>query len=280
MRRLVAALLPVLLSAPAPWAAAEERRLRILLANDDGIEAAGLAAAYAELSKLGEVTVAAPDANQSGVGHGVTYAVPIFVRSIAPRVPPPSSAPQGPWYRIAATPATCVRLALTALLKDKPDVVVSGINRGDNAGLTLYVSGTLGAAREAAFDGVPAVAASLVDSPHMDYAPGAAVLARIVRETVARGLPRGTFLSVNVPATAIKGIKVVPHSLRNGTNAYDRRESPRGELYFWNIWTEPVDSDPETDVGAITAGFVAVTPLRVDANDPEARKAIETWELR
>jgi 5'-nucleotidase len=208
------------------------------------------------------------------------YAAPIFVRTIEPRVPPPSSAPQGPWYRIAATPATCVRLALTALLQAKPDVVVSGINRGDNAGLTLYVSGTLGAAREAAFDGIPAVAASLVSSPHMDYAPGAAVLARIVREALARGLPQGTFLSVNIPATAIKGIKVVPHSLRNGTNAYERRESPRGELYFWNIWTEPVDPDPQTDVGAITGGYVAITPLRVDANDPGALKAIEAWELR
>ena len=279
MRRLAAALLPVLLAASVPGAPAEERRARILLANDDGIEAPGLAAAFAELSKLGEVTVAAPDTNQSGVSHGVTYAVPIFVRTIEPLVVPPSPGSSGPWYRIAATPATCVRLALTSLLKEKPDVVVSGINRGDNAGLTLYVSGTLGAAREAAFDGIPAVAASLVSSPKMDYGPGAVVLARVVRETLARGLPRGTFLSVNLPATAIKGIKVVPHSQKNGTNAYERRASPRGLVYFWNVWTEPIDSDPETDVAAITNGYVALTPLRVNVNDPEALRAIEAWEL-
>ena len=279
MRRLAAALLPVLLAA-ASGAGAEERRPRILLANDDGIEAPGLAAAYAELSKLGEVTVAAPDTNQSGVSHGVTYAVPIFARTIEPRVAALVPGNAGPWYRIAATPATCVRLALTSLLKEKPDVVVSGINRGDNAGLTLYVSGTLGAAREAAFDGIPAVAASLVSSPRMDYGPGSVVLARVVRETLARGLPPGTLLSVNIPATAIKGIKVVPHSQKNGTNAYERRESPRGEVYYWNLWTEPIDSDPETDVGAITAGYVAVTPLRVNANDPEALRAIESWQLR
>jgi len=279
MRRLAATLLPVLLAA-ASGAGAEERRPRILLANDDGIEAPGLAAAYVELSKLGEVTVAAPDTNQSGVSHGVTYAVPIFARTIEPRAAALVPGNAGPWYRIAATPATCVRLALTSLLKEKPDVVVSGINRGDNAGLTLYVSGTLGAAREAAFDGIPAVAASLVSSPSMDYAPGAAVLARIVRETLSRGLPRGTLLSLNIPATAIKGIKVVPHSLKSGTNAYERRESPRGEVYYWNLWTEPVDPDSETDVGAITAGYVAVTPLRVTANDPEALRAIESWQLR
>ena len=142
MRRLAVALLLVLLAAPVPGAKAEERRPRILLANDDGIEAPGLAAAYSELSKWGEVTVAAPDTNQSGVSHGVTYAVPIFVRTIEPLVALPSPASPGAWYRIAATPATCVRLALTSLLKEKPDVVVSGINRGDNAGLTLYLSGT------------------------------------------------------------------------------------------------------------------------------------------
>ena len=279
MRRLAVALPLVLLAVPGPEASAEERPPRILLANDDGIEAPGLAAAYAELSKVGEVTVAAPDANQSGVGHGVTYAVPIFVRTIEPLVALPAPFTQAPWYRIAATPATCVRLALTSLLKEKPDVVVSGINRGDNAGLTLYVSGTLAAAREAAFDGIPAVAASLVSSPKMDYGPGAAVLARVVRETLARGLPRGTFLSVNIPATAIKGIKVVAHSLRSGTNVYERRESPRREVYFWNVWTEPVDPDPQTDVAAITNGYVALTPLRVNVNDPEAQRALEAWEL-
>jgi 5'-nucleotidase len=257
---------------------AGEGRPRILLANDDGIAAPGLLAVYAELARLGEVTVAAPAENQSGVGHGITYAEPIMVRKIEPLVR--AEGPQGPWWRIAARPATCVRLALTSLLAEKPDLVVSGINKGDNAGLTLYVSGTLGAAREAAFDGIPAIGASLVESPSMDYAPGAAVVARIAAEVLKRGLPRGTFLSVNVPAAAIKGIKVVPHSLEAGTNAYDRRETPRHELYFWNVWTEPVDPGSATDVGAITDGYVAVTPLRIDANDDAARKAIEAWPLR
>jgi len=103
---------------------------------------------------------------------------------------------------------------------------------------------------------------------------------RIAAEVLKRGLPRGTFHSVNLPAAAIKGIKIVPHSLKAGTNAYDRRETPRHELYFWNLWTEPVDPGSATDVGAITDGYVAVTPLRIDANDDVARKAIEAWSLR
>jgi 5'/3'-nucleotidase len=173
-----------------------------------------------------------------------------------------------------------VRLALSALLPEKPDLVVSGINRGDNAGLTLYVSGTLGAAREAAFDGLPSIAASLVDSPKMDYVPGAAVLGRIAAETLKRGLPKGIFLSVNFPALEIRGIKVVRHSMQAGTTRFDRRENPEHQIYFWNIWTPPADLDPETDAGALRDGYVAVTPLRVEVNDADARKAIEGWGLR
>ena len=255
-----------------------EGRPRILLANDDGISAPGLLAVYAELARLGEVTVSAPAENQSGVGHGITYVEPIMVRQIDPLVQVEGA--QGPWYRVAARPATCVRLALTSLLAEKPDLVVSGINKGDTAGLTLYVSGTLGAAREAAFDGIPAIGASLVESPTMDYAPGAAAVGRIAAEVLKRGLPRGIFLSVNIPATAIRGVKVVPHSLKAGKNTYDRRQTPRGELYFWNVWSEPVDPGSATDVGAITDGYVAVTPLRIDVNDEASRKAIEAWPLR
>lgn len=262
----------------AVGAGAADRRPRILLADDDGIAAAGLLAAYEELAKIGEVTVAAPAENQSGVGHGITYREPILMTAIDPLVK--VDGPQGPWYRIEAKPATCVRLALASLLTEKPDLVVSGINRGDNAGLTIYVSGTLGAAREAAFDGIPSIAASLVTSPGMDYRPGAALLGRVAATVLKRGLPKGTFLSLNFPATAIKGVRVVPHSLRSGLNQYERRVNPEDQIYFWNIWTEPADPDDMTDAGALREGYATVTPLRVDANDRETLRVIEGWGLR
>jgi 5'-nucleotidase len=274
-RRLAAAAVLVFLAVSAR---AAERRPRILLSNDDGIAAPGLLAAYPELAKLGEVTVAAPADNQSGVGHGITYIEPIMMKAIDPLVA--VEGPQGPWYRISARPATCVRLALSALLPEKPDLVVSGINRGDNAGLTIYVSGTLGAAREAAFDGIPSIATSLVTSPKMDYRPGAEVLGRLAAETLKRGLPKGIFLSVNFPAVPIRGIKVVPHSLEAGLNRYEKRVNPEDQIYFWNIWTSPADPNPETDAGALRDGYVSVTPLRIDVNDAEARKAIQGWGLR
>jgi len=273
----------VLLSwvAAAGWA--EERRPRILLSNDDGIAAPGLLAAYEELAKIGEVTVAAPAENQSGVGHGITYREPIMVSTIDPLAR--AAGPQGPWHRIEAKPATCVRLALASLLASRPDLVVSGINRGDNAGLSIYVSGTLGAAREAAFDGIPSIAASQVTWPGMakgaeGYRPGAALLARVAGEVLKRGLLPGTFLSLNVPAGEIKGVRVVPHSLRTGLNQFERRLNPEQETYFWNIWTEPADPDPGTDAGSLREGYATVTPLRIDATDREAIRAIEGWGLR
>jgi len=259
-------------------AAAPARRPRILLSNDDGIAAPGLAAAYAELARLGEVTVAAPSTDQSGAGHGITYAEPIFLDTIEPLVK--AETPQGPWYRIAARPATCVRLALTSLLPARPDLVVSGINRGDNAGLAVYVSGTLGAAREAAFDGIPSIGASLVHSPKMDYDRAAVVLGRIAAEVLKRGLPPGVFLSVNVPAVETRGVKVVPHSLRRGVDRFERRQSPRGQVYYWSSWTPPADPDPETDAGALPLGWVTVTPLRIDDTDHDAIEAIRAWNLR
>ena len=262
---------------------AADRRPRILLSDDDGIAAPGLLAAYEELARMGEVTVAAPAENQSGVGHGITYREPIMVRTIDPLVR--AAGPQGPWHRIEARPATCVRLALASLLPGRPDLVVSGINRGDNAGLALYVSGTLGAAREAAFDGIPSIAASQVTWPDLGkgpegYRPGAALLARVAAEVLKRSLPAGTFLSLNFPAGYIKGVRVVPHSLRTGLNRYERRENPEHETYFWNVWTEPADPDPQTDAGSLREGYATVTPLRIDANDREAIRAIEGWGLR
>ena len=271
---------------------AADRRPRILLSNDDGIAAPGLLAAYEELAKIGEVTVAAPAENQSGVGHGITYREPIMVQAIDPLVKSPG--PQGPphppdavgrWHRIEAKPATCVRLALASLLAERPDLVVSGINRGDNAGLSIYVSGTLGAAREAAFDGIPSIAASQVTWPEMakgadGYRPGAALLGRVAAVVLKRGLPPGTFLSLNFPAGEMKGVRVVPHSLRTGLNQYERRVNPEGETYFWNIWTGPADPDPGTDAGSLREGYATVTPLRIDATDREAMRAIEGWGLR
>jgi 5'-nucleotidase len=256
-----------------------QRRPRILLSDDDGISAAGLLALYPELARLGEVTVAAPADNQSGVGHGITYADPILLREIEPLAK--AETRQGRWYRIVARPATCVRLALSTLLAERPDLVVSGINRGDNVGLVVYMSGTVGAAREAAFDGIPSIAASQEIGPGMDYRAGAAFVGRLAAEVLRRGVPHGTFINVNIPAGQIKGVKVVPHAMTAGVNTYEKRVSPRGDTYFWNAWTEPAAPGLDTDVGAVRGGYVAVTPLGIEVNAAaNARTELEGWNLK
>lgn len=275
--RLGAVLAILLFSAASGRLLSAERRPLILLTNDDGIAAPGLAALHAELTRLGEVVVAAPAENQSGVGHSITYAEPIMVRLVEP--PGRREGVPGAWYGVGARPATCVRLALASLLGRRPDLVVSGINRGENTGLALHVSGTLAAAREAAFDGIPSLGVSLAESEAMDYAAAASASSRLAREVLARGLPPGIFLAVNVPAGAIQGIKVVPHAGQTGRRTFERRESPYGQVYYWSLWTGPVDESLETDLGALARGYLTVTPLSVGANDASALQALESWRL-
>ncbi len=172
---------------PAP----AERPLEILVTNDDGIEAPGIAALVEALRPLGTVTVAAPDVNRSGASHGVTSDRPIVVRE---------SVRDGlRWLAIDALPATCVRLAVEELLPARPDIVVSGINRGENLGTVTFFSATVGAAREAGFLGVPAIAVNLVAARGMDFGTAAAVTAAIVRAVGRDGIAKGAFLNVNVP---------------------------------------------------------------------------------
>ncbi len=254
----------------APPQQAPAKPFRILLANDDGIQAPGLLAVYYELSQIAEVTVVAPAADQSGVGHGITYRTPILVSE---------QLREGKtWYAVEALPATCVRLGLAALVKEKPDLVVSGINRGANPGLVTYISGTCGAAREAAFSGIPAIAVSLVSSPSMDYKPAAHFTRRVVELIRLKGgLPAGVWLNINYPSGLAKGARVTRQSVKADEQTYEERRSPRGQRYFWNIY-KPVESDePGTDVAALREGFASVTPMQLDQSSATLRPKLEEW---
>lgn len=236
-------------------------RLTILLSNDDGYDAPGLKALVEALAPIAQLTVAAPAEQQSGAGHGITYREPIIVNRM--------DRDGGiPWYSITARPATCVRLGLEALMTAKPDLVISGINRGENLGVVTFISGTVGAAREAAFDGLPTMAVSLGGNNSDDYKAAAAYVRRLVEQLQAQKLLRpGLFLNVNVPAgvaRGIKGVRITKLSLKVPGNKYERRASPRGQLYFWSTY-EPVTEDVEgTDVQAFEQGYISITPLSLD----------------
>lgn len=259
------ALLVIVLSVGASLTTAQESaatpRLTILLSNDDGYDAPGLKALAEALAPIARVVVAAPASEQSGSGHGITYREPIMVNRLDR---------DGPilWYSITARPATCVRLGLEALVTTKPDLVISGINRGENLGVVTLVSGTVGAAREAALEGLPAVAISMGGNNADDYKAAAAYVRRLVEQLQAERLLRpGLFLNVNVPAgvaRGIKGVRLTRLSLKVPRNKYERRTSPYGQLYFWSIY-EPVTEDVQgTDVHAFGQGYISITPLSVD----------------
>jgi len=268
------ACVPVVATTPAPPgpAAAAQRPYRILVTNDDGVRAPGILAVAQALQSLGEVTIAAPAENQSGKGHSIITSDPIFVDQVTLTGGLRA-------FSIVATPASCVKVGVRALMTEKPDLVVSGINRGYNLGRVTYVSGTVGAAREAVLMGIPAIASSLsVDETN--YAAAAEIVGRIAALVHQHGLDAGVLLNINVPpgpSTAIKGVRVTRQSAQTGEERFEEQRSPTGRRMFWSIWKEPTGDVEGTDVWATEHGYAAVTPLRADEFDA---KTFDAWQGR
>lgn len=247
---------------------------RILVTNDDGVRAPGILALAQELEAIGDVTIVAPAENQSGKGHSISITDPVYVD--------PVSLPGGLEALAAtATPASCVKLALLALLKERPHLVVSGINRGYNLGKTAYVSGTVGAAREGALNGIPAIASSMdIASGWSDYTAAARATTEIARLVKARGLPSGVFLNVNVPAGVPKGTRLAAQSGLMGEESWVERKDPRGRRYFWNDYKDSTKDVEGTDVSLAAAGYIAVVPLRAREYDAAAAEKLKAWKFR
>lgn len=245
------------------------KRPRILLTNDDGVRADGLRACYEELARIADVTVVAPTEQRSGMSHGITLEYPLRATPLADL----------PGFMVEYTPVDCVKLALKCLLPEKPDLVVSGINRGSNAGHLVHYSGTVGAAVEAVLNGVPAVASSLCGYRDVDFR----YAARVTREVCARALERGPLpdpivLNLNVPhlpEERIKGFKVCRQSTRMFPDNYDRRQDPRGQDYFWLTGVYAFEGGtPDDDLTAVQEGYVALTPVSVDWTHERSYRAL------
>lgn len=233
----------------------------ILLTNDDGIHAEGLRYLRRAVSALGRVSIVAPESQQSAIGHAITLYEPIRVREVMR---------DGLFYGygVQGTPADAVKLALYSLLPRVPDLVISGINDGANVGINVLYSGTVSAATEAAILGVPAMAVSLAqkkDPPFELALPHVETLARLILEN---GLPPGVALSVNIPALPVdevRGFKLTRQGLAKFRERYERREDPRGNVYYWlSGEVVPDTSDDATDLAALVDGYVSVTPLFYD----------------
>jgi 5'-nucleotidase len=249
----------------------------ILITNDDGIFAPGLKALHKALSKIGAVTVVAPDAERSAVGHAITTVDILRVREVEQ---------DGVVYGLAVsgTPADCVKIAICSLLDKKPDIVVSGINQGPNTGMNVIYSGTVSAATEATMLGVPAFAVSLASFTSRDFGFAAQYSSGLVKKVLAEGLPGGVLLNVNIPPVTpdeIKGVKITRQGLARFTEEFHKRIDPRNRAYWW-LGGELLEVEEEegTDSAALQKGYVSVTPLHYDMTSYKSIKIIEGWKLK
>ena len=252
--------------------------MRILLTNDDGIYAPGLRALRRELQKLGEVVVVAPATEQSATGHSVTLLTPLLVTEVFDE----DASFLG--WAVEGRPADCMKLALLELLKDPPDLIISGLNAGSNAGINVLYSGTVAAAIEAAFYGYTAIACSLeyTKDARLDWPRAAAYARQVVEQILAHNLAPGSLFNVNIPPLErgpVKGIQVMPQNVSIYQEKFDRRTNPRGRTYFW---TSPEfhcpEPHPDTDVTALAEQFITVTPLKFDLTDHARMQQMQEWK--
>jgi 5'-nucleotidase len=250
--------------------------MNILLTNDDGIYAEGIAELYRSLKRVGTVTVVAPDREQSSVGHGITLSHPIWIKKVNRRK-------NFKGYGISGTPADCVKFAIRVLLKQKPDIVVSGINLGSNDGCSVFYSGTVAGAREGALMGIPSVAISLATFVNPDFRYAAIFGAKLVKMLNRHKMSPGTFLNVNVPhlkPSKIKGVRVT----RQGTDPlhgeFRKRIDPHLREYYWMTGRlSRIKKDIEVDTYALQRGYVTVTPIHCDMTEEKALEDIKRWKM-
>ncbi|MBF0594047.1 MAG: 5'/3'-nucleotidase SurE [Candidatus Omnitrophica bacterium] len=236
--------------------------MHILLTNDDGIRAPGIAALFKQLTTFSRVTIVAPEGERSSISQAITLDHPLY-HSMVPFL----GKTQG--HSLSGTPADCVKFALAVLLKkDRPDIIVSGINRGSNDGCSVFYSGTVAAAREGALQGLPSIAVSLDEWDNPNFAPSAIIGAKIVRTIINKKLPKGTFLNVNVPPGIPRGTRWTCQCRVPIHSEFRRRKDPGGREYYWLTGRPPAGPNEKTsDSYLLARGFATVTPVHCDSTD-------------
>jgi len=258
-----------------PTIATGVNNVRILLTNDDGVFAPGLRALRKSLMTIGEVTVVGPALEQSGVGHSITLLEPLIVKAVDYE----DGATAG--YMVEGSPADSVKLAICELLGRPPDLIISGINAGSNAGINVLYSGTVAAAIEGAFFGITSIAVSLELAEHFDYPHAADNALRVIRRILANNPKPGSLFNINLPAHSRgepKGIKVVPMGVGRHGEGFERRQDPRGRTYYWMTYNPPYHLEgPETDVTSLCEGYITVTPLHFDLTRHDQISEVGKW---
>jgi len=254
------------------------KRPLILVTNDDGITAPGIATLVDVMKTLGDVVVVAPDKPQSGMGHAITINSTLRINKV-------NIYGVKEEYSCTGTPVDCVKIAINKILKCKPDLVVSGINHGSNMSINVIYSGTMSAAVEGAIEGVPSIGFSLMnESIDADFTASKKIVKIIAKQVLANGLPKGVCLNVNIPkvkSDGIKGIKVCRQAKANWVEELDERKDPSGKSYFWLTGRfENYDKGKkDTDVWALENQYVSIVPTQFDLTAYDSIKIIAKWKI-
>lgn len=248
----------------------------LLLTNDDGIYAPGLQALEAELRKLGDVIVVAPATEQSGVGHSITFLQPLVAKQVF-------DGDRLRGWAVEGSPADSVKLGIFEFCPRRPDVVVSGLNGGLNAGINVLYSGTVAAAIEGAFFGITSIACSLEFNDHANYKRAAQIARGIIEQVLAQKGPEPQLYNLNIPTVACEHgaqVRVVPMGVSRYGEQFIKRTDPRGRSYYWatNEPPPPLEGH-ETDLTALTKGFVTLTPLQYNMTKQPVLTEMERWRL-
>lgn len=250
--------------------------MQILLTNDDGIYAPGLAALERELRQLGDVSVVAPATEQSGVGHSITFLNPLIAKEVF-------EGDQHRGWAVEGSPADCVKIGIFEFCARRPDLVVSGINGGLNAGINVLYSGTVAAAIEGAFFGITSIAVSLEYDEHARFDVAARMARGIIQQVLQQAGARQQLFNLNFPTSAMtepRGLKIVPMGIERYGEHFIRRRDPRGRTYYWATSDPPPKREGcETDLTALANGYVTLTPLEFDLTKQPQLQQMRHWGL-
>ncbi|RAR50276.1 5'/3'-nucleotidase SurE [Flavobacterium lacus] len=250
----------------------------ILVTNDDGISAPGIRALIDVMKQLGNVVVVAPDSPQSAMGHAITINNTLFINKVN------FDSKVKEEYSCSGTPVDCVKLAVNEILKQKPDLCVSGVNHGSNSSINVIYSGTMSAAVEAGIEGIPAIGFSLLDYDwNADFEPIKNSIKTIASQVLENGLPEGVILNVNFPKLKekeLKGMKVCRQAKAFWKEEFDKRKTPQGKDYYW-LTGEFINQDKgeDTDEWALANGYISIVPVQFDLTAHHAIQKLNTYQF-
>ncbi len=252
--------------------------MNILISNDDGIYSEGIYELAKRMTKLGKVSVVAPDKEQSAVGHAITMHQPLRCRKIKLH-----DLEVDAWW-VNGTPADCVKIGVETLLEERPQLIVSGINKGENLGIDVIYSGTVSAAIEGSIFNIPSIAVSYAVHGDSDFSLPAEIASDLIEQILKNGDGGRMLLNMNIPARdsieELKGVKITKLGVKKYRNNFEERKDPRGNSYYWlagDLIEDEIEKD--TDIYAVRNGYISITPMKVDLTGYDKIEAIEKWNV-